>query len=102
MSRCTPCQNARAIYLILNGYLKCSSYVKKGVSYYNGVFSAEEFDALTAQRNRLTKAARRKGNKIKEILAEAARVHAKILANVSKVYAEKEKLHHDANTLLEK
>ena len=87
---------------MLNGYLKCSSYVKKGVSYCDGVFSVEEFDTLIAQRNRLTKATRRKGDEIKEILAEAARVYTKILTNISKVYTKKEKLHHDANALLKK
>lgn len=102
MGRCTPCQNADAICLMLDGYSKCSSCVKKGVSYCDGVFSADEFDALTAQRNRLAEAARRKGEEIKGMLAEAARVHAKMLAEVSKAHEEKERLHHDADVLLDK
>ena len=38
------------------------------------MFSEDEFDALTAKRNRLAEAARRKSEEIKSLLAEAARV----------------------------
>lgn len=102
MGRYTPCQNASTICLMLDEYSKCSSYIKKGVSYCDGVFSAEEFNALTAQRNRLAEAARRKGKEIKEILAEAARVYTKILVEVSKVYKEKERLYYNTDVLLDK
>jgi hypothetical protein len=54
--------------------MKCSSCTKKGVKDCDGTFSAEEFDALTAQRNRLVKAARRKDKEIKGVLAKAARI----------------------------
>jgi hypothetical protein len=102
MGRCTPCQNANSLCFMLDGYSKCSSCLKKGVPYCDGVFSEEDFDALTAQRNRLTEAARRKGEEIKEMLAEAARVHAQMMADVSRVHAERERLQQDADNLLEK
>ena len=74
MGRYTSYQNTNSIYFILNGYARCSSCTKKGVKDCDGNFSTEEFDALTAQRNRLVKAARRKDEEIKRMLEEAARV----------------------------
>jgi len=91
MGRCTPCQEADIVCFMLDGCSKCSSCTKKGVSYCDGVFSAEEFDALTAQRNRLAEAARRKGEELREMLAAVSRVHA-----------ERERLQREADDLLDK
>lgn len=83
---------------MLNGYKKCSSCTKKGVKECDGNFSAEEFDALTAQRNRLVEAARRKDEEIKQILAEAARVQLAMSA----ANEERERLRREADNLLKK
>lgn len=83
---------------MLNGYKKCSSCTKKGVKECDGNFSAEEFDALTAQRNRLVEAARRKDEEIKQILAEAARVQLAMSA----ANEERERLRQEADNLLKK
>lgn len=74
---------------MLDGHSKCSSCTKKGVKYCDGTFSDDEFDSLTAQRNRLTEAARQKGTEL-----------AQLLAAVSKVHAERERLQQDADSLL--
>jgi hypothetical protein len=98
MGRCTPCQNSNSLCFMLDGYAKCSSCTKKGVKDCDGNFSAEEFDALTAQRNRLTEAARRKDEEIRGMLAEAARVQLAM----SQANAERERLQREADGLLEK
>jgi uncharacterized protein YoxC len=64
----------------------------------DGTFSAEEFNALTAQRNRLVEAARQKDKEIKGVLAEAARVQLAL----SQANAERERLQRKADGLLEK
>jgi hypothetical protein len=76
---------------MLDGNAKCSSCTKKSVKYCDGCFSNEEFDSLTAQRNRLTEAARLKGEEL-----------AQLLATVNKVNAERERLQREADTLLDK
>ena len=73
ISRYTPYLNTNSIYFMLDGYKKCFSYTKKGIRECNGVFSAEKFNALTTQCNRLTEAAHRKDDKIKRMLEEAVR-----------------------------
>jgi hypothetical protein len=82
----------------LDGYSKCSSCTRKGVRDCDGNFSAEEFDALTAQRDRLNEASRRKDAEIKELLAEAARVQLAM----SQANAERERLQRETDVLLEK
>jgi hypothetical protein len=59
---------------MLDGCFKYSTYTKKGVPYCDRLFSVDEFNALTAQRNRLTEAARRKGEELRAAIAEMARV----------------------------
>ena len=98
MGRCTPCQQSNSLCFMLDGYAKCSSCTKKGVRDCDGNFSAEEFDALTAQRNKLTEAARRKDEEIKTMLAEAARVQLAM----SQANAERERLQREADNLLDK
>ena len=83
---------------MLDGYKKCSSCTKKGVKECDGVFSVEEFDALTAQWNRLTEAARRKDEEIKGMLAEAARMQLAM----SQAHLERERLQREADDLLKK
>jgi hypothetical protein len=98
MGRCTPCQRSNSLCFMLDGYAKCSSCTKKGVKDCDGNFSAEEFDALTAQRNKLVEAARRKDEEIKEILAEAARAQLAL----SRANDERQRLQLEADGLLEK
>jgi hypothetical protein len=76
---------------MLDGYHKCSSCTKKGVKECDGNFSVEEFDCLTAKRNRLVEAARRKGEELQQLLASAAKIHA-----------ERERLQKESDDLLEK
>ena len=76
MGRYTNCQNSNSVCFMLDGYAKCNTYTKKNLSYYNGTFSDAEFDALTAQRNRVNEAARRKGEETRSLLAEVARLSA--------------------------
>jgi hypothetical protein len=58
MGRYTPYQSSNSIYFMLDGYTRCSTYIKKNLPYYNGTFSNVKFNALTAQRNRINEAAR--------------------------------------------
>ena len=88
MGRCTPCLNTNSICFMLDGYKKCSSCTKKGVRECDGVFSAEEFDALTAQRNRLMEATHRKDDEIKRMLEEATRAQLAL----SQAHAERKRL----------
>lgn len=98
MGRCTPCQNSNSLCFILDGYSRCSSCMKKGVKYCDGTFSVEEFDALTAQRNRLQEAARQKDEELKGMLREAARIQEAL----SSANAERERLQRESDELLEK
>jgi len=91
MGRCTPCQSSNSVCFMLDGHSKCSSCTKKGVKYCDGVFSDEEFDSLTAQRDRLTEAARQKGAELAGLIAAAGKAHA-----------ERERLQKEADVLLEK
>lgn len=98
MSRYTFYQNSDSLYFILNGYIKCSSCTKKGVKECDRTFLAKKFDALTAQRNRLTEASRRKGEEIQRMLAEATRMQLAL----SEANAKRERLQCKADDLLEK
>lgn len=91
MGRCTPCQNSNSVCFVLDGCSKCSACTKKGVKYCDGTFSDEEFDSLTAQRNRLVEAARQKGAEL-----------AQLIAAVNKAHSERERLQREADSLLER
>jgi len=91
MGRCTPCQNSNSVCFMLDGYSKCSTCTKKSLSYCDGMFSISEFDALTAKRNRLVEAARRKGEKLRSLLKE-----------VAQATSEQEQLQKEADDLLAK
>jgi hypothetical protein len=68
MGRCTPCQNSNLVCFMLDGYARCNNCTRKNLKDCDGVFSDTEFDALTAKRDRLTEAARRKSEEIQRLL----------------------------------
>ena len=83
---------------MLDGYAKCNTCTRKNLKYCDGTFSNAEFDALTAQRNRVAEAARRKGEEIRSLLEEAARVNAA----AARAQAEQLRLQKEAEELLDK
>jgi uncharacterized protein involved in exopolysaccharide biosynthesis len=83
---------------MLDGYARCNTCTKKNLPYCDGTFSDAEFDALTAQRNRVNEAARQKGEETKTLLAEVARLSAA----AARAQAEQERLQREAESLLDK
>lgn len=98
MGRCTPCKNSESVCFVLDGYTKCSSCIRKGVSSCDGAFDASEFDCLTAKRERCAEAARRKGEEVHTLLAQ---VQAS-LSLLSQARSEQERLQRQSDQLLEK
>ena len=62
------------------------------------MFSVDKFDSLTAQRNRLSEAVRRKGDELQQLLVKASRAQAA----VARAYKERERLQREADDLLDK
>jgi hypothetical protein len=105
MGRCTPCQNSDSVCFVLDGCARCNTCTKKNIKECDGTFSDAEFDALTAQRNRLVEAARRKGEEIRSLLKTATRAaEALVAANAAMASAQNERarLESDAEKLLDK
>jgi len=73
MAPCTSCLNSNSLYVSLSHSSKCSSYVRKNVA-YNGIFSTQEFNSLSAQRQKIREASQRNRDRMSEIALKIIRL----------------------------